>query len=146
MFNKITLIGNWVADPELRYSQNGTEIMNATIAVRDSFDREHTDFVDVTAFKKTALNTVEYTKKGHRVLVEGKLQQQRWEKDGQKRSKHVVIANQVVFLESKGKQNQQPDNGGRNAPTTNTQQPQQQSDPFANDGKPIEIDDSSLPF
>ncbi|WP_121605332.1 single-stranded DNA-binding protein [Virgibacillus sp. Bac332] len=125
MYNNITLVGRWVADTEIRVANNGTEIMNGTLAVSDSFRKDHTDFIDVTAFKHLGLNTNKFTSKGSKVLVNGKLQQERWEKDGQKRSKHVVIANQIVFLDDKKESGGIP----------------------ASEGTEIDMpDDSSLPF
>lgn len=110
MLNNITLIGRWSKDNEIIQANNGTEILNATLAVSDPYDKENVTFVDVKAFKKTAVNAHQFTKKGSKVGIVGKLQQEKWQnKEGQNRSKHVVIANQIVFLDEKGdgQQNQQ---------------------------------------
>lgn len=138
MYNQITLVGRWTRDTEIKMSQNGMEILNGSLAVGDPYRKDHTDFIDVTAFKQLALNTNQYTQKGSKVLVSGKMQQERWEKDGQNRSKHVVIANQIVFLDDKPKQPQS------NQQAQSNQQPQ--SDPFQNAGEPIVIRDEDLPF
>ena len=117
MLNNITLIGRWSKDPEIIQANSGTEILNATIAVSDPYDKENTMFVEVKAFKKTAVNAHQFTSKGSKVGVVGKLQQEKWKNnEGQNRSKHVVIANQIVFLDEKGDRNR--DNG-----TSNTEHP-----------------------
>lgn len=107
MYNQLTLVGRWTKDTELTYANNGTEILKASLAVSDDYNKEHTDFFEVIAFKATAANTNRFTSKGSKVLIHGKLQQQRWEKDGQKRSKVVVIANRIVFLDSKSEKTTQ---------------------------------------
>lgn len=134
MLNQINLIGRWTKSPELTHGNNGTEILNASLAVQDPFKKDHVDYVDVKAFKRTALNTAEFTDKGSKVAVVGKLQQERWEKDGQKRSKHVVVANQIVFLDEKQKEENQH-------PGMKAYEPQKQD----NDGFPPE-EDGGLPF
>lgn len=136
MYNQITIVGRWTRDTEIKMSHNGTEIMNGSLAVSDPYRSEHTDFIDVTAFKQLALNTNQYTRKGNKVLVSGKLQQERWEKDGQKRSRHVVIANQIVFLDDKK-------SSSENQSKQNTQPSKSM---FENDGEPLDIKDSDLPF
>jgi len=131
MYNQITIVGRWTRDTEITVANNGTQIMNGSLAVSDPYRKDHTDFIDVTAFKHLALNTNEYTQKGSKVLVSGKLQHERWEKDGQKRSKHVVIANQIVFIDDKPKEgNLTPGN----------------DNPFKNDAEPIDISSDDLPF
>jgi len=138
MLNNINLIGRWTKDTEIIMSNNGTEILNGSLAVNDPYNQDHTDFIDVVAFKKLALNTNKFTQKGSKVAIVGKLQQQRWEsQDGQKRSKHVVVANQIVFLDDKSQSNQ------------NSQKPPQdesQGNPYGSDAEPIDISDRDLPF
>jgi len=132
MLNNINLIGRWTSDPEIIQAKNGTEILNASIAVSDPFNKDHTDFIDVKAFKRTALNTHQYTSKGSKVAVVGKLQQERWEKDGQKRSRHVVIANQIVFLDDKQSNNESSNQSNS-------------ADTFRGQGEPVDLGDD-LPF
>lgn len=148
MYNQITLVGRWTRDTEVTTSQKGTEIMRGSLAVNDSYDKEHTDFVDVTAFGKLAVNVNQFTGKGSKVLVSGKLRHERWEKDGQNRSKHVVIANQIVFLESRNSsdnsnnsqqanyQYQQPNNQAQNS----------NNNPIQDAGAPVDIHSDDLPF
>jgi len=103
-YNKVILMGNLTRDPELRYTPNGTAVATLGLAVNRKYKvneewREETDFFDIVVFGKQAENCSEYLKKGRPVLVDGRLQQRRWETDeGQKRSKVEVVASIVQFL------------------------------------------------
>jgi single-strand DNA-binding protein len=61
-------------------------------------DSEKTCFVDLTAFGKAAETMAQYLEKGSPVLIEGELDYQQWEKDGEKRSKLAVIVNNFQFV------------------------------------------------
>ena len=104
-YNKVILMGNLTRDPELRYTPNGTAVSTLSLAVNrrprpDTQDKE-VDFFDIVVFGKQAENCSEYLRKGSPVLVDGRLQQRRWETDeGQKRSKVEVVAFSVQFLGS----------------------------------------------
>jgi len=107
--NHVTVIGNLVRDPELTYTTNGKAVCKFSIAVNDDYgDKKVAYFFDITAWGKSGENVNTYLKKGSKVGVGGKLQQDRWEdKDtGQKRSKVRITAHTVQFLTPKG------DNGG----------------------------------
>jgi single-strand DNA-binding protein len=103
-YNKVILMGNLTRDPELRYTPNGTAVATLSLAVNRRYKsndetREETDFFDIVVFGKQAENCSEYLKKGRPILVDGRLQQRRWETDeGQKRSKVEVVAFSVQFL------------------------------------------------
>jgi len=103
-FNKVILIGNLTKDPEIRYTPSGTAVSNFGLAVNNRFKqgeefKEEVCFVDIVVFGKQAENSGQYLSKGQSVLIEGRLQQRRWETDeGQKRSKHEVIAQTVRYL------------------------------------------------
>ncbi len=100
-------MGNLTRDPELRYTPGGTAVANFGIAVNRRYKtedevREEVDFFDIVVWGKQAENCSEYLSKGRSVLVEGRLQQNRWEtSEGQKRSKVEVVANTVQFLGSR---------------------------------------------
>ena len=104
-YNHITLLGNCTRDPELRYAKSGTPVCTlglATTHISGTGDdrREDTCFVDITFFGRTAEIASEYTAKGTQILVSGRLQYQTWEaQDGSKRSKHVVIGEQLQLLQ-----------------------------------------------
>ncbi|MFC1524800.1 single-stranded DNA-binding protein [Planctomycetota bacterium] len=103
--NKAFLMGNLTRDPELRYIPDGTPVCSFGLAVNRSYTttsgekKENTLFIEVTVWRKMAETCAEYLKKGRLVMVEGRLEMDTWEgKDGQKRSKIKVIAQNVQFL------------------------------------------------
>jgi single-strand DNA-binding protein len=103
-FNKIILIGNLTKNPELRYTPNGTPVANFGLAVNRKYRqgeelKEEVCYIDIVVFGKQAEHCSQYLGKGQGVIVDGRLQQRRWEtEDGQKRSKHEVVAQAVTFL------------------------------------------------
>jgi single-strand DNA-binding protein len=108
MYNKVILIGNLTKDPELRYTPQGTPVCNFRIAVNTGFKKaaeerkDDTLFIDIVVFGKQGESCSQYLSKGKSVLTEGRLQERRWESDGQQRSKVEVIAASVRFLSRKG--------------------------------------------
>ncbi|MDF1536245.1 MAG: single-stranded DNA-binding protein [bacterium] len=129
-YNRVILIGNLTRDPELRYTPNGSAVASFSLAVNrrykvDNENREETGFFDIVFFGKRAETIAEYMKKGRPLLVEGRLQQRRWETDeGQKRSKVEVVGENFQFL------------GGRD----------QDSSRSVSDSETPEFDDSDIPF
>lgn len=107
MFNKVILIGNLTRDPELRYTPQGTSVCNFGIAVNRKYRqaeemKEEVTFINIVVFGKQADTCGQYLNKGSGVLVEGRLQERRWEtEEGQKRSKHEVVAQSVRFMPRK---------------------------------------------
>lgn len=107
MFNKVILIGNLTRDPELRYTPQGTSVCNFGIAINRKYKqaeetKEEVTFINIVVFGKQADNCGQYLNKGNSVLVEGRLQERRWEtEEGQKRSKYEVVAQTVRFLSKK---------------------------------------------
>jgi len=107
MFNKIILIGNLTKDPELRYTPQGTPVASFRLAVNYRYKqsdemKQETMFIDNVIFGKQAESCSKYLNKGSSVLVEGRLQERRWESNGQQRSKFEVVAQSVRFLSKKG--------------------------------------------
>src|SRR5690606_40985725 len=100
--NLVALVGRLTRDPDLRYSQSGIAVANFSIAVDRPFNRDETDFFDIVAFRKLAELAAQHLTKGRQVGITGRLQQERWEKDGEKRSKVVVVAESVTFSGNKG--------------------------------------------
>lgn len=103
MYNKIILIGNLTRDPELRYTTQGTPVASFRIAVNYKYKqseeiKQETMFIDCVVFGKQADTCSKYLNKGKSVLVEGRLQERRWESNGQQKSKFEVIAQSVRFL------------------------------------------------
>ena len=107
MLNQVVMVGRLVADPEVRESENGKKYTNATLAVQRPYKNAEgvyeTDFVDCTLYDEIATNTCEYCHKGDVVGVKGRIQTSTYEKDGEKRKVHQIIAEKVTFLSSKAK-------------------------------------------
>lgn len=100
MDNTITLVGNITRDPEYRVSQSGSGATSFGIAVnrrwqKDGEWQEQASFFDVSCFGALAEHVAESCAKGSRVMVSGRLEQQTWEKDGERKSKVHVVADDV---------------------------------------------------
>lgn len=106
-FNKVILVGNMVADPELKKTASGISVTSFSIAVNRRFTKQgeqaRTDFFNVTAWRNTAEFVCNYFQKGRQILVCGQLQNRSWtDKDGQKRTSTEIIADEVSFVGNKG--------------------------------------------
>lgn len=137
--NKVILIGNAGADPEVRYLPNGTAVSNVTLATSDSWKdkqsgqmQERTEWHRVVFFGRIAEVVAQYAKKGARLYVEGRLQTREWEKDGIKRytTEIIVDINGTMQLLGGRPQNQQqggdPYNQGGGDQAPRQQAPRQQ--------------------
>ena len=106
-FNKTILIGNLTRNPELRYTPSGTPVANFGLAVNRRFrqadeQKEEVCYIDIVVFGKQAEHCGQDLSKGDGAIIDGRLQQRRWETDdGQRRSKHEVVAQTVTFLPKK---------------------------------------------
>ena len=102
--NNVLLMGNLTRDPELRYIPSGDAVCDLGLAVNRKYrtgsgdDKEETCFVNVVVWRKPAEACGKYLQKGSPVFVEGRLKYDEWEKDGQKRSRLLVVANRVQFM------------------------------------------------
>ena len=101
--NLVILTGRTTKDPELKYSASGVAYCKFTIAVNRMKKDDGADFIFCTAFGKTAELICEYVRKGHQIGVQGRLQQETYEKDGASQSKTGVIVDKIEFLEGKEK-------------------------------------------
>jgi single-strand DNA-binding protein len=103
-FNKVILMGHLTRDPEVRSTPTGTAVATFGLAVNHRYRQgddvtEETCFVDCVTFGRQAETVGEYLRKGRPALVEGRLRWQSWEtEEGQRRSKHAVLAERVQFL------------------------------------------------
>ncbi len=99
--NKIIITGRLVRDPDLRTCNNGTEVCNFALAVdrRVKKDQEKkTDFIDCTAWGKTAVFVNTYLHKGDGANVEGRMESNMWtDKDGNKRVSWSVTVDNIEF-------------------------------------------------
>ncbi len=108
--NKVILIGNLGADPEVRYMANGSAVANLRIATSESWrdkqsgeQQERTEWHRVVLYGKLGEIAGEYLKKGSKVYIEGRLQTRKWQgQDGQDRYTTEIVANDMQMLDSRG--------------------------------------------
>ena len=106
-FNKVILIGNLTADPELKQTPTGLSVCRFTLAVNRRFARaeqgqQTADFITVVTWRQSAEFVAKYFKKGRPILVCGQIQSRSWtDPNGQKRYSTEVVADEVTFVESK---------------------------------------------
>lgn len=110
-FNKVILIGNMVADPELKKTTSGVSVTSFRIAVGRRFTKQFTkqgetpqaDFIDIVAWRQQAEFVVRFFTKGKPILVCGQLQARSWtDNNGQKKYATEVVADEVTFVGNKG--------------------------------------------
>ena len=104
--NKFQFMGRLTKDPETRYTQNNTPVSAFTVAVNRRFAEANgerkADFFNVTAFGKLAEFCSKYYKKGHQVLVEGRIQNRTWEdQTGARRYSTDYIIENAYFADSR---------------------------------------------
>jgi len=104
MLNEICVMGRFVKDPELRFTQNEKAVANYTIACerdRAVNGERQTDFIDCVSWDKSAEFVSKYFHKGSMAVVRGRLQTRKWEdKDGNKRINFEIVAENVYFADS----------------------------------------------
>jgi len=103
MINTVVLAGNVVSDPEARSTSTGKAIATIRLAINNPISDKETVYIDVDVWEKQAEFVTNYVKKGSAVAVTGRLKQDTWEKNGEKRSKILVVAERVSFIGSKRK-------------------------------------------
>ena len=105
-FNKVILIGNMTADPELKQTAAGVSVCSFSIAVNRRFAKteqgqQTVDFINVVTWRQSAEFVSRYFKKGNPILVCGQLQTRTWnDNQGQKRYATDVVADEVTFTSS----------------------------------------------
>ena len=98
MVNMTILQGRLTRDPELKQTAGGIDVCRFTVAWSEKYkETEKNLFLDCTAFAGTAKMVANYFKKGKEIVVEGQLQTDKWEKDGEKHSKTSCLVNRVHF-------------------------------------------------
>ena len=120
MINRVTLLGNLGADPELRTTPGGQAVTTIRLATTDRVkDKEgqwtdRTEWHNVVVWGKTAENVHQYAKKGKHLYIEGRLQTRKWQdKDGHDRYSTEVVAEVVKFLGGRQEDGAQEAQGGR---------------------------------
>ncbi|HWP95057.1 MAG TPA: single-stranded DNA-binding protein [Gammaproteobacteria bacterium] len=107
--NKVILIGNLGADPEVRYMPSGGAVANIRLATSESWkdkqtgeQQERTEWHNVVFFNRLAEIAGEYLRKGSQIYVEGSLRTRKYEKDGQTHYRTEIIASEMQMLGSRG--------------------------------------------
>lgn len=146
--NQVILMGNLTRDPELRTTPGGQSVCSFSLAVNRSWQdqsgqlQEAVDYFDIVAWGKLGELVNQYLSKGRKCLVQGRLSQRSWEKDGQKHSKVEVVANDVTFLDGG-----QGGNGGGAGTSSAPRKPAAKSaEPSVEDVDDKPIDLSEIPF
>ena len=105
--NTVSLVGNIGQNPELRYTSAGTAVTKLNLANKrwkksaDGQGEEVTSWFDIVVWGKMAENVCKFVGRGDRIAVSGHLEQETWERDGQKRSAIKVISENIQFLSDK---------------------------------------------
>lgn len=155
--NKVILVGNLGADPEVRYMPNGDAVTNIRVATSEVWKdkqtgetRERTEWHRVVMFRGLAGVAGEYLKKGSKVFIEGSLRTNKWQaQDGQDRYSTEIVANDMQMLDSRsgGTANFGDEAEGFDAPQQ-APSPPKPSQPPASGGAPEGEDDfdDDIPF
>lgn len=169
MLNRVILIGRLTRDPELRYTPAGVAVTQFTLAVDRPFSNQQNqqreaDFLNIVTWRQLAETCANYLRKGRLTAVEGRIQVRNYDNNEGKRVYVTeIIADNVRFLESSnsgGNREEAPSEGGRSynngggngggggggGNRNNGGNTRDNSDPFSDDGKPIDISDDDLPF
>ena len=154
--NKVVLVGRLTAKPELRYTPQNTAYTRFTVAVNRSFanaeGKRDADFINVVAWRKQAETIAKYFDKGNLIALDGRLQTGSYDdKDGNKRYTVDVALDNFEFVESKAKREDSA-NSSDSEPTpydfedngTEEGGVNVESDPFAEFGDSVSIDDNFL--
>ena len=114
MCNKVFLTGRVTREWEIRATSNGTTIARNSIAVDSGYgDNKRTDFINLTAFGKTAETLEKYGFKGQKLLIEGRIQTGSYEKDGVKHSTTDIIIDRSEFLSFKDNNTSDKETGSK---------------------------------
>lgn len=153
--NKVILIGNLGADPDVRYMPSGNAVTNIRLATtdqwrdRDSGERqERTEWHRVVFFSRLAEIAGEYLRKGSKVYIEGRLQTRKWQgQDGQDRYTTEIVANEMQMLDGRGEAAASAYNRDDADRDRQPSQPERQTEQQAErQAEPQEDFDDDIPF
>lgn len=106
--NTVVLEGRLTKKPEVKVTSSGKKVCSFTLA-NDKRGKEDTNFIDCTAWEGRGETIAKYFDKGSQIVITGHLDQQVWEKDGQKRSKLEVVVDDFSFIgKREGKNEETP--------------------------------------
>lgn len=142
MYNKAILIGRLGRDPEIKRNDNDFPMCQLSIATdrrwkdkQSGENKEETTWIPVKLLGKTAENAGKYLRKGSLIAVEGRIQIQKYEKDGETRVFTSVLAERVNYLAKWGKDGD-GDGGGESAPASTS----------TSSGSQDDFEDQDIPF
>lgn len=122
MINKAILIGNLGGDPEIRYTQSGTQVASFTVATTERFKgkdgqmQENTEWHRIVSWNRLAEICGKYLHKGSHVYIEGKIQTRKWQdQSGNDRYTTEIVAREMKMLNSKGGEHNTNKPGGNEA-------------------------------
>ena len=149
-FNKVILIGNMTADPELKQTTGGISVCSFSIAINRRFAKadqgqQNVDFINIVTWRQQAEFVSRYFKKGNPILICGQLQTRSWtDNQGQKRYATEVVADEVTFVTS------QAQNAGASQEAPSQYTPDAYGAPTYNNAPQVTYEeipeDGSLPF
>lgn len=150
--NRVLIIGNLGANPEINYMPSGDAVATIRVATTESWkdkqtgqQTERVEWHRIVFYKRLAEIVGEYLKKGSKVYIEGSLRTQQWEKNGEKRYTTEIVGNEMQMLDRmQSDENDRQSDGGQqhSQPRSSGQQPNQA--PQAYDGG--DDFDPSIPF
>ena len=147
--NKVLLIGNLGADPEIKYAASGTAIANFNLATTEGRKNASGEWEDVTEWHRVVLfgrqaeSCKDYLRKGSKVYVEGRIQTRSWDdQNGQRQYRTEIVGNQFLMLDGRGQDSEgggkSRQDGPRRAPDTrNRPEPPKNNFPDADDDLPF---------
>ena len=138
--NKVLLIGNLGADPDMRYTPSGAAVCELRLATNEQWTdkngqrQERTEWHRIVVWGKTAENCAQYLSKGRSVYLEGRIQTRGWEdKDGNKRSTTEIVAQNVILTGGRGSSEGFAERPSSPSDTDRVSE----SDPFGDDDVPF---------
>ena len=146
--NKVFILGNLGADPELRSTSSQLAVCKLRVATSEfrkaqdgQSSEEKTEWHSITVFGRQAENCAQYLKKGRQVFVEGRLSTSKWQaQDGSDRYRTEIIANNVQFIGGRGERaeyNQMPSSAPNIKP---------QAESAAGMAQSVSFEDDDIPF
>ena len=107
--NKVILSGNLGKDPDMKYTPDGKAVASFSLATTKKFNKDgnknsRTEWHNIQAWSKLAETCGQYLKKGSKILCEGEINYQEWEKDGQKHHRTIITISNMEMLDSKQKE------------------------------------------
>src|SRR5208283_822542 len=112
--NSVNIMGNLTRDPEIKYVSSGKAVCSLSIANNRVYTKNgekvtEVSYFDVEVWGAAAENCAKYLLKGSGIIVEGRLRQDRWEKDGKTQSRVRITANAIHFLPKKQNSTTKPE-------------------------------------